>query len=262
MEKALYIESTSRLNKPMDGYTRVYFGAEFCEWRMPGPAAVLKAYESAVSLGLGFTLLTPWLTDRGMSRLNRVLTKLRDAGAQNEVVINDLGAMALLRDEFPNFTPVIGRLHSRQKRCPRVPAAMSKMPGAGREIYAGTAFSDNITAEFLRSFGICRAEMDATLQGMDARLRDAGISGSIYTPYALVTLTRHCPSSFDGEGWQSFTGCKLKGCRNNVLALSNPAHEHDSLIMRGNAQFVQVPGMPEGLESMGIDRVVVMEDVS
>jgi hypothetical protein len=31
--------------------------------------------------------------------------------------------------------------------------------------------------------------------------------------------------------------------------------------MRGNAQFVHNPEMPGGLSGMGIDRVVVMEDV-
>jgi len=261
MEKALYIESVSRLRKPVDGYGRIYFGAEFCEWRMPGPDAVFMACEKAVALGLGFTLLTPWLTDTGIGRLTRVLDKLRDAGADMEVVVNDLGAMTLLRDEYPQFEPVIGRLHSRQKRCPRVPAAMKGMPEAGREIYAGTAFSDTVTAEFLRSFGIRRAELDSTLQGMDASLSGSGMSGSVYTPYALVTLTRHCPSSFDGKAWQSFTGCRVKGCRGNVLSLGNPAHEADPLIMRGNAQFVHVPTIPGDLEDMGIDRVVVMEDV-
>jgi len=261
MEKALYIESAARLRKPLEGYSRVYFGAEFCEWRMPGPSSVLGVYEKAAALGLGFTLLTPWLTDRGMDRLERVLLKLRDSGASMEVVVNDLGALTLVRDGFAEFDTVMGRLHSRQKRCPRVPAAMKGMPKPGREIYTGTAFSDVVTAEFLRSFGVRRVELDSTLQGMDASLKRSGVRGSIYAPYALVTLTRHCPSSFDGNTWQSFTGCRIKGCRGNVLSLSNPAHSTDPLIMRGNAQFVRVPDLPNKLKGLGIDRIVVMEDV-
>lgn len=245
----------------MDGYSRVYYGAEFCEWRMPGPSAVLKAYEKAAALGLGFTLLTTWLTDRGMDKLARVLAKLAEAGAKAEVVVNDPGALTLVHGKFPKMTPVAGRLFSRQKRCPRVPSAMEKMPQAGRRIYTGTAFSDPVAATFLRGFGIRRAELDGPLQGVTADLKRAGLKGSVYTPYAVVTLTRHCPASYDGKTWQSFTGCKIKACLKNVISLKHPAHEGNPLIMRGNTQFVNVPDIPEGLEAMGIDRLVVMEDV-
>jgi len=261
MEKAIYIESVSRLRRPLDGYSRVYYGAEFCEWRMPGPAAVLKAYEKADALGLGFTLLTPWLTDRGIDKLARVLAKLADAGAKAEIAVNDPGALTLVHGDFPKMTPLAGRLLSRQKRCPRVPSAMETMPEAGSRIYTWTAFSDPVTASFLRGFGIRRAELDGPLQGVTADLKRVGLKGSVYAPYAIVTLTRHCPASYDGTTWQSFTGCRIKGCVKNVLSLSHPAHKDNPLVMRGNTQFVRVSDIPSGLEKMGIDRLVVTEDV-
>ncbi|HLB25485.1 MAG TPA: hypothetical protein VJM83_04075, partial [Nitrospirota bacterium] len=80
-----------------------------------------------------------------------------------------------------------------------------------------------------------------------------------YTPYAYVTTTRHCPASFDGETWQAFGGCKLKGCVKNVIALENPAHGAE-ILMRGNTQFVRT-GLPDGLAEMGIDRIVRMGDL-
>lgn len=262
MQNALYTTSLKTIPKDLSGYDRLYFGAEFCQWRMPTPASVVKAYVRSRDAGLGFTLMTPWVTDKGLAMLLRVFSALAEKldGGGVEVVVNDFGVLSVLAERYANFEPVVGRLLVRQKRCPRIPGIMDSLPDAGRDVYLHAGIEDKVTAKYLRGFGIKRAELDNPLQGVGVNLKAAKLRGSIYTPYAYVTVTRHCPASFDGKAWQSFTGCKLKGCLNNVITLENPAHE-DPLVMRGNAQFVHNPAVPKGLAGMGIDRVVVMEDV-
>jgi hypothetical protein len=137
---------------------------------------------------------------------------------------------------------------------------LADMPDAGREVYLHAGMEDPEAARLLRKWGVRRVELDYPLQGLKPDLRGAGLKGSLYTPYAFVTTTRHCPASFDGAGWQSFTGCRIKGCLKNVIALHSAEHGA-RLLMRGNTQFVESPELPPGLAAMGIDRIVSMVDV-
>ncbi len=252
-------ERVIRKNNPI----RIYFGAEFCQWRLPSPKALFNALAAAKKIGSPFTLLTPWVTDAGIDKLRKLFSVLKDEAPDSEVVINDLGALVLLRDEFPGLAPSLGRVLIRQRRCPRVPAMMENLPSEGREIYMRTGAEDPLSARLMRRYGIRRVELDYPLQGLETDLGAAKLKASLYTPYAFVTLTRHCPASFDGRTWQAFnrSGCKIKGCVKNILELRNSAHEAP-LLMRGNAQFVasraasgQGPALPDG-----IDRIVFMED--
>jgi hypothetical protein len=261
MEQAFYATSLKGLKGAAGEYSRVYFGAEFCQWRMPGPAGLRKALDIAKEKGLRFTLMTPWVTDAGIKRLKALLAVLSKAEAPgSEVVVNDYGVLTVVKENFPSLTPVLGRLLVKQKCCPRIPGMFEDIPEAGRDIYLHTAVEDPEAARFLRKWGVKRVELDNPMQGMRAELKGAGMKGSIYVPYAYVTTTRHCPASFDGDGWQSFTGCTVKGCLKTVIALHSPAHGA-RILMRGNTQFVENESLPKGLGAMGIDRVVRMEDV-
>ncbi|MBI5695049.1 MAG: hypothetical protein HZC51_04790 [Nitrospirae bacterium] len=260
-EKAIYTTSLAGLRKAGPGYTRAYFGAEFCQWRLPGRAGLAGAIALAEGRGMSFTLVTPWVTDEGIRRLKALFRVLTGAGMKEaEVVVNDYGVLTLLREEFPGLAPVLGRLLVKRKCCPRIPGMLEGMPDAGRDIYLHAGMEDPVAAGLIKGFGVKRVDMDVPLQGLAPDLKSAGLRGSVYTPYAYVTTTRHCPASFDGTGWQAFEGCRLKGCLKNVLSLTNPAHEA-RLLMRGNTQFVENRELPEGLAAMGIDRIVYMEDV-
>lgn len=262
-EKAIYATTLRQI--PGDGgYNRVYFGAEFCQWRIPAASSVVRTYERTRELGMGFTLLTPWVTDAGLRKLATLFRALSEASggdaARPEVVVNDYGVLDLLKEGRYRLMPVLGRLLTKQKRCPRIPGLMEDLPEPGRELFLHAGIEDPVSVRYLKSFGIRRVELDNPLQGMSVRLKEAGLRGTVYTPYAYVTVTRHCPASFDGNTWRSFTGCTQKGCLRGVMEMSNPAHD-EPLIMRGNAQFVMKPELPDGISEMGIDRIVYMEEV-
>lgn len=264
IEKAYYATSLGALRKSAGGYDRVYFGAEFCQWRLPAPAAVRKAFGIADEMGIGFTLMTPWVTDAGIRKLRGLFSGLvplvDNAVSPVEVVVNDFGVLTMLKEEFPSLVPVLGRLLARQKRCPRVPGAIESIPEPGRDVYMHAGIEDPLAAGMLKRYGVKRVELDGPLQGMEVDLRPARLKGSVYTPYVFVTVTRHCPASFDATSWQSFTGCKIMGCTKNVLSLNNPDNG-SRLLMRGNAQFVENLGAPNKLTGTGIDRIVYMEDL-
>jgi hypothetical protein len=263
IEKAQYATHLKSIKRR--GYDRLYFGAEFCQWRMPAAASVVKAFERACEYGMGFTLLTPWVTDAGLGKVELALRALGDAatgygGTGPEVVVNDFGVLLVMREMKSRLTPVLGRLLTRQKRCPRIPGIMEGLPDEGRELYLHAGIEDPVSAKLLRRFNVRRVELDNPPQGLKADLFASGFKGTLYTPYAYVTLTRHCPGSFDGRTWRSFTGCRIMACVSNVMEMENPAHGQP-LIMRGNVQFVMNPVLPDTLSEMGIDRVVYMEGV-
>ncbi len=271
IESAYYAASVADIRRAKPGaYTppaRIYFGAEFCQWRLSSAGVLALALSAARKIGSPFTLLTPWVTDAGIERLRKLFSVLRDEAPESEVVINDLGALVLLNDEFPGLTPVLGRVLIRQRRCPRVPGIINNMPPEGREIYMRAGAEDPVSARLLRRYGVKRIELDYPLQGLDTDLGAAKLKASIYTPYAFVTLTRHCPASFDGRMWQAFnkTGCRIKGCAKNILELRNPTEagrpaSDTPLLMRGNTQFVKNTSLPAILPD-GINRIVYMENV-
>jgi hypothetical protein len=259
-EKAFYAVNPASVRKLAGGgYSRVYFGAEFCQWRLPSPSVMLKVLRAAHDRGMGFTLLTPWVTDSGIARINLLLESLSGEAVKGiEVVVNDFGVLEALR-KHKALTPVLGRLLVKQKRCPRIPGIVEGLPDAGRAAYLRPGVEDSETAGFLKKYRIKRIELDSPLQGVDADLKSVGLKGSIYTPFAFVTTTRHCPASFDGETWQAFTGCRIKGCAGNIIELSHLEHK-EPLIMRGNTQFTHTGEIPANIPEMGIDRIVVMEE--
>ncbi len=260
VEKALYATALKQI-KNAKGYSRVYFGAEFCQWRLPAPAAALRALYISSGLGMKLTLLTPWLTDTGMKKAKAILGKLAGAGALDvEVVVNDFGLLAVLKDEFPMFVPVLGPSPCKAETLPEGAEYNRWVARFGACVIYASRYRGPGDRFVSQEPWNKRVELDSPLQGIEADLKPLGLKGTIYTPYAYVTTTRHCPASFDGKSWQAFTGCKIKGCLKNVIELDNPAHEK-GILMRGNTQFVENAVLPEGLAGMGIDRIVHMEEL-
>src|SRR5262245_44081709 len=59
-------------------FTRCCFGTEFCEHLLPAPATVREFASAAQDCGLGFTLLTPYVTDAGILKLRELFGVLAD----------------------------------------------------------------------------------------------------------------------------------------------------------------------------------------
>ena len=77
MEKAIAIESLSQLEKPFKaGFSRLYFGAETCETKIPSVQEVKKAKSFCKKHGLAFSLVSPFCTDSGLKKLQSLFPLL------------------------------------------------------------------------------------------------------------------------------------------------------------------------------------------
>ena len=206
VERAVFDNKTKTL---VGNFRRLYFGNEFCEELIP-PLPLLKSRQAlARESGKDFTFVTPFVTDNGLEKLDK-LFRFLDKTSPCEVVFNDWGVFSLL-ECFPRLIPVMGRLLTRQRRDPRVlnllrgkqKRAVKSGPGrklvkiskdvpAGFSSYhASCAVNSPYLQDFLMSRGIHRVEIDRLIWGMEIKLRPQ-IKLSVYYPYGYVSTGRMC----------------------------------------------------------------------
>lgn len=229
---------------------RIYWGAEFCCWRLPAAGATLEAIERVHDHGLGFTLVTPVLVETAMVRLERLLDEVLPAlGAGDEVVVSDLGAIEAVRQRRPDLPLVFGRALSGQKRGPRI-LDLELSPAQQGYFRQGAWYASEARA-LLAELGVARVELDNLLQGI-APL-PSGLSGTLHVPYVLVTSSRNCPFRDGGTG-------PCRPACGEVFTLHTP-QSRLPLFQAGNSQFLEHAELPENLAALGIDRVVRHPDL-
>ncbi len=174
-------------------FSRCAYGNEFCEHLTPTPAALESAMAAAHSDNLAFTLLTPYVSNRGITAYNPLFALLAERGG-GEVVFNDWGILNLLRREFPMLTPVQGRLLNKSLRDPRVTsvyAASPAPPAAINTLQRSNLDCDSYTGLISR-FGVETVEMDNLPQGNDLSFSESGMKISVYLPFGFISTSRIC----------------------------------------------------------------------
>ena len=217
MERAVFVSDLDRLPHPGEPYDRLYLGSEFCVWRLPGERELRDALAAAAGRGIGFSLVTPFLDEPGLARTLDLVRAL-PADPSTEVVANDLGLVESLRAAGWQGTVVAGRLLTRQRRGPGF-QSFGDIPPAAVAALRGSALDAPAFVELLGSaYGVMRFELDDLVQGIAVPPLPAGVSLSLYRPYLLVTVTRNCPWTFDGQTWGRGHGCS-RPCRGLALRL-------------------------------------------
>jgi hypothetical protein len=251
----------------------VYFGSEFCERLLPTPGELESALEETRARDLALVLLTPPLTDWGIDRLARILEVF--CGEEGgEIVCNDWGALAFVRENFPCARPILGRLMSKMLREVRIAAhlAPGKAPEGALRALMDCGYGGSDYADLLAQFGVGRLEFDIPPQGLGVHLPD-GLRGSVYVPFGFVSTGRICmPGSLRLPVEKKFTPQAACGkeCTRWFLRL-----REENRSMQGNPPFLSQRGntvffleeasllaqvLSEGHVS-GIDRVVVDNNV-
>lgn len=232
--------------QPPAGYSRLYFGAEFCFWRLPPFEKILAARAWALAAGWSFTLVTPVLSEDERSRLAKLLQKTLPAfDGGDEVLISDWGALDLVRAVRDDLTIILGRALSGQKRGPRI--LDMALTSEQRDYFQKGSWHNHGAVELLVEKGVKRVEQDNLLQGL-APLPD-GLNGSLHSPYAMVTSSRNCPFRPSGESGPCPVYC------GEVFTLQS-TETQTLLYQDGNSQFLNNETLPENLEELGIDRIV------
>ena len=256
--------------------SRLYFGQEFCEYLMPSPEELERAFYFARQMEWDFTYVTGCLTDAGLDKVRTNLERLAELtdGEGCEVVVSDWGVLRVVNHEFPVFQPLLGRLQTKQMRFPRhtseatpPPVNMEGISVSEAEIrehqweaFRGLNLSIPEYREQLRNSGVGRVEIDIVPQGVELPAGAWGFGVSCYYPWGYVCGGRNCLTAAaqdpERESVAVDQPCPQLCRRINRSAVLS--HLPDSILQRGNSVFMlhSQYAMPYLQGHIPVDRVV------
>jgi len=267
LEKALFVAKPVKLAADVD---RIYFGNEFCENLIPDLQSVQEVFSWAGTSNVGFTFVTPFVTNSGLNLLENILSFL-DSQRGCEVVFNDWGVCRQLKNRFKNLIPVAGRLLTKQRRDPRMlnifeskrdfiekksPDGTKRkilirkpVPAGLFEHYQGSVVNVPAFQEYLSSNGIKMVEIDNLVWKMRVDLPER-IGVSIYLPYGYISTSRMC-----GKLTLTYKACGQE-CRKYYFELTDPSLPVP-IYGIGNSVFYRSKTPSAAyLKRMGVTRVV------
>jgi hypothetical protein len=217
---------------------RFYFGTEFCENLLPTAAAL----EAFARTGEPLTMLTPYVSDRGIADLRKLFALLP---AGSEVVFADWGVLHVLRREFPRLVPVQGRLLNKSLRDPRVTNlyAIEGTSNPTLDAMRASNLGNESYRNLLRRFGVERVEMDQLPQGTTREV-DGSLKAHVYAPFGFIATSRSCMAAGlhyrGGEKFQPGAPCRHE-CQTHLLEYTytnSPfANQDQKFWLKGNTYF-------------------------
>jgi len=263
MEQALYISKTANLKYWNQEFNRLYFGMEFCERLLPSLSQLKKALDFVQENNAGFTLVTPYVTNSGLKKVEKLTTTLLELKPDSEIVFNDWGVLHLIKEYNCPLKPVLGRLLNKMKRGPRVVNIKEQIPATSYEYFMTPNLSIPEINDFLIKNNIKRVEFDNLLQGLNLNGISNNLHLSLYLPFAYITTTRFCLMSSINNPEELKIGvlpCK-KECQQYAFSLLNPVMT-TPLIRKGNTIFFSNEQIPnELIREKKIDRIVVEPEI-
>ena len=287
MEKTVFITKVSQLRYIEHKYSRLYYGNEFCERLIPSLQDLKEILSYIKMRGLDFSFVSPYVTNIGLGRLKELFEFLKAEKINCEVIINDWGVLNLVNHKYPNLTPVLGRLLTKQKRGPTLikllkrqvrPRLMvnpenpsqrniliqKKLPFDLDSYYKGSnAASVPVIRNFLINQRIERIELDNIQQGLFLELPKGKISASVYLPYVYITTTFFCPTAGCDQRKKSLL--KIKSCKRQCQRYIFKLRHRTMpkvIYLKGNTQFYKNIRLPmRELRNLGVDRIVYQPEI-
>jgi hypothetical protein len=259
-ENALFITQKENLSYLNPDFKRVHFGVEFCERLLPTKAELTETHAEVAGRGLAFTLVTPYVTEDGLQKVQNLLKLLPDG---TEVVFNDWGVFRLLHEQFPQLVPVLGRMLTKIKRGPRIMNFIDRLPKDALDHLRSTNLGVPRYTDFLFANSIRRAELDNPLQGLNLNVIPAQLKLSLHIPFAYVSTTRFClTANCDVPEKKGFIGVFPCGreCKRYTFFLDNAAMT-TMLIRKGNTIFFRKTTVSPEMRESHIDRVIIAPEV-
>ena len=279
MEKAIHITNPENLKYFREGkYQRIYWGVEFCQSLIPTIQDTKRILTFAKEHNLRFTLVTPFVTERGLRKLKEILIWLNDNRIECEIVVNDWGVLEYSHTRFSGFFELaLGRLLVRQQSNPEMKRVAQKQPPfavRGRngkirvivhhvpdkqyqEGVKASYVSTPAIANLLSSFGIKRVELNNLIQTVT--VEDMTFRKSLYTPFVNISTTRFCPMESTFQKTYRINVCQ-KECQKYCDILRCRAIPK-LIYKRGNTTFYKNPLHIRKVTGKGIDRVVFQPEI-
>lgn len=251
---------------------RFYFGQEFCQRAIPTARELGVVFEKSKKHKKNFTLVTPYVSEKGLEKIQALLREFRTLQPKGEVVVNDWGVLYLVAAKFPTLKPVLGRLLNKIWRDPRMTSFLRDVPREHLQLFQTCSLAGNKMRDLLKQMKVKRIELDNLLQGLSSQLPNWGYQVSLYVPYGSITTGRICLFNSWGMDHQE----KFKAsdrpcsglCRSHRLRLidRDPNIEKDVEILQlGNTVFYRPPqdlikrGLLQAVE-LGVDRIIVQPE--
>lgn len=279
MERVIHITNLKNLKYFKQGeYQRIYWGVEFCQNLIPSLQDTEKILDFIKKNKLEFTFVTPFVTERGLSKLKVIFSYLKIKRIDCEIVINDLGTLECLHSEFKNyFSLVLGRLLIRQQRDPAIKKVLEKQapfaikgkdgkiriilhhpPAKKYQVGIRASYiNSQLVQNLLSKFGIKRIELNNLIQGLN--LNGMKLRKSLYVPYVNISTTRFCPMNSKYQRIYRINVCK-KECQTYYDILRNRAIPK-IIYKRGNTTFYKNSLDAKNISGLGIDRIVYEPEI-
>ncbi|MDD3646299.1 MAG: hypothetical protein PHH06_02725 [Candidatus Gracilibacteria bacterium] len=207
----------------------IYYGSDNCEYLTPTKKELEDAIEKFHIFNKNFpphkvrsfTLVTPYVGDKMLERLEEGLSFLNELKIKNpiEVVVNDFGVLRLLNKKYTNLKPVFGRVIHKILKTPLIDTYGYEAHPAGELIknkteqeklklreeivkwqmrfYNSSEVSLDVFRSFLNKYGVDRVALDFMEKREDlfdnSRFGEVGID--LYYPWALIFTGRLCDTS-------------------------------------------------------------------
>jgi len=259
--KAIFVTKINHLHHANKGYSRLYYGNEFCEHLLPSLEELKQALDFALARKIQFTLVTPFLTDGGLAKLEPLLSYLKKNHPMSEIVANDWGLLHKLSSQFRFGGLILGRILVKQYRDPCFKKLRYRIKKRASNFFktSNIDFSYDRMVSFLSAKGISRIELDNLMQGI---IRKTSLKASLYFPYGYVAPTRYCPTALIAQKIKSVRVIPIcsKECQGHTFRLIHPFVPKD-LLLKGNTIFFKNEALPRSLEKMSIDRLVFEPEI-
>ncbi len=176
----------------------LYFGNEFCEHRIPNRNQILSALKICETDHLEFVLVTPPVTDAGITKLQDCLDYICSIHPDPTIVVNDIGVLYLISQHYPSCRIILGRLLDKLSHDARAShEEFTAYYGTLGIQYARTAVVPE--EHYINALGngrIDRFEFDMPAVGISFTKSNRY---SLYYPYCYLTTGRLCEMRSLGE---------------------------------------------------------------
>lgn len=211
--------------------TRIYFGSEFCQYRLPSLSIVKRALDYCWTNGYEFTFATPYVHGVKFEQVSEILGFLNETAKETgkiiEVVVNDWGVYHLTNKNFPHLKIAIGRLLNKNIRDPRVANYYNdeKAPENGKSFFKQSGLLSQWFGSFLKEGNITSIEFDELIQGYEFPSETENFyKTTFHYPFGTVASGSACMVGFmEAEKKDKFRGdpsCTQQ-CQKYVFELKN-----------------------------------------
>ena len=251
---------------------RVYFGHETCEKLLPTFDEINNLLETAEKRQLKLTFVTPFLTERGMEKVQLFLSQLKSVNLTSfEIVSSDWGLIHWITQNKLG-APVISRFLTGQhvdfrtiddesttkeeivlmdEICYKL-RPKKKSPAMVEHFSSCTLIKDK-TVEMLHKTGVTRFELSNVLQPI-VLPDNPQCRYSLHTPFVPLTIFRSCPSNKDFNYIKK--ACNAHNCSQNRQKWQSGSSNRD-LYCLDNALYYYHPDTESHLQQNDqIDRIV------